>query len=358
MAIDFKTLTQVLDHSFDTLIDVRSPSEFAEDHIPGAINLPVLDDNERAEVGTIYVQKSPFLARKIGAAKVFRNAARHIETNLLERDGGWRPLVYCWRGGQRSGSFCWMLEQIGWRADTMRGGYRSYRRLVNDMLYSQQCPFRLILIDGNTGTAKTEVLRRLSDRGYQILDLEGLAKHRGSLLGGLSETQPSQKAFESGVAAALAGMTADRPVLVEAESSRIGARNIPPSLWKAMTTAMRIEITADLEARADYLVDTYSDILADEPRLRTQLAHLRTLRGHAIVDGWLSLAAAGDKRSLTRELVLQHYDPAYATSRRSGAETVAATVHTDSLDDRGLGRLVDAVEAAVSRVLQRGSISI
>ena len=355
MPIEFKSVSQVLDHGYDTVIDVRSPSEFAEDHIPGAINLPVLDDDERAEVGTIYVQQSSFLARKIGAAKVFRNAAHHIETSLRDRDGGWRPLVYCWRGGQRSESFCWMLEQIGWRSDTIDGGYRSYRRLVNEALYTQPMPFRLILLDGYTGTAKTDVLHRLADRGLQVLDLEGLAHHRGSLLGGMPDAQPSQKAFESGIAAALAGMSADRPVLVEAESSKIGARIIPPCLWKAMISAARVEITADLEARAGYLVRAYDDILSDQPRLRTQLAHLRALRGHSVVDDWLSLAAAGDKRSLTRALVLQHYDPSYETSRRSVAAPVAETVHADRLDEPGLERLADAVEAAVGRVSQTPS---
>ena len=195
MPLTFSTLDAFFAHGFDTVIDVRSPSEFAEDHVPGAISLPVLDDEERARVGTIYKQQSPFLARKLGAALVFRNAAAHVEGPLSHHEGGWRPLVYCWRGGQRSGSFAWMLKEIGWRSETVQGGYRTYRRLVNDYLYDTALRHRLVLIDGNTGTAKTDLLHVLAERGWQVLDLEGAAHHRGSLLGGMGE-QPSQKAFE------------------------------------------------------------------------------------------------------------------------------------------------------------------
>ncbi|BBU54979.1 hypothetical protein KU6B_12440 [Mameliella alba] len=170
-------------HGFDTVIDVRSPAEFEEDRIPGAINLPVLDNEERARVGTIYKQDSPFKARKLGAALVFRNAANHIERHLSHHEGGWRPLVYCWRGGQRSGSFTWMLREIGWRAEVVPGGYRTYRRLVTGYLYDTPLRHHLVQLGGYTGTAKTALLPRLQDRGVQILDLEGLARHRGSLLG-------------------------------------------------------------------------------------------------------------------------------------------------------------------------------
>ena len=178
MALSFETLRDLLDHGYDTVIDVRSPAEYAEDHIPGAINLPVLDNEERARVGTIYKQQSPFLARKLGAALVFRNAAAHVEGPLAHHDGAWRPLVYCWRGGQRSGSMTWMLQQIGWRAEVIAGGYRTYRRLVHDILYDTPLPHRLILLDGYTGTAKTEILHHLAGLGTQVLDLEGLAEQR------------------------------------------------------------------------------------------------------------------------------------------------------------------------------------
>ena len=190
----------------DDIIDVRAPSEFAEDHIPGAINLPALTDEERARVGTIYVQQDRFLARKIGAALVSRNVAAHLEGPLADRDGGWRPMIYCWRGGQRSGSVGIIFDQIGWRVTVLEGGYKAYRRLVVEMLYDRSLGLRIVLIDGGTGTGKTQLLHHLAKGGAQVVDLEGLANHRGSNFGGWSDGQPAQKMFESRLAEALIGL--------------------------------------------------------------------------------------------------------------------------------------------------------
>lgn len=353
MAIEYSSLRDLLNHGFDTVIDVRSPAEFAEDRIPGAINLPVLDNAERARVGTIYKQQSPFLARKIGAALVFRNAADHIERSLMDRDGGWRPLVYCWRGGQRSGAFAWMLGQIGWRADTVQGGYRSFRRLVKGYLYDQPLPFRLIALDGYTGTAKTELLALLRARGVQVVDLEALAAHRGSLLGARAEAQPSQKAFETALAVELQGLDPARPVLVEAESSKIGERIIPPALWQAMRAAPRIEVTAPIEARARYLARAYDDILSDGDGLRRKLAPLKAHRGGEVVAGWFDLIAAGDRVALTRALMEQHYDPAYAKSRRNVGAPVAARIEAEGLEPAQLDALAARIESELDEIADR-----
>ncbi|MGI9367592.1 MAG: tRNA 2-selenouridine(34) synthase MnmH [Ruegeria sp.] len=350
MALKFNCLPDLYAHGFDTVIDVRSPAEYAEDHLPGAINLPVLDNEERARVGTIYVQKNPFLARKLGAALVFRNAANHVENSLSHHEGGWRPLVCCWRGGQRSGSFVWMLQQIGWRAELVEGGYRTYRRLVKRYLYDDPLSARLIALDGYTGTAKTDLLARLHDRGVQVLDLENLANHRGSLLGEMPGGQPSQKAFESELATALCGMEPSRPIVVEAESSKIGDLILPPSLWVALRSAPRIRIDAPIEARSAYLVVAYNDILSDSERLRDRLSPLRHHRGHEVVDGWLTLVDAGDKHALTRALMEQHYDPAYAKSRKPQEEKVAATITAQSLDDEGLNETTARIEAALDQI--------
>ncbi|MGD9864991.1 MAG: tRNA 2-selenouridine(34) synthase MnmH [Pseudodonghicola sp.] len=348
MPIEFTSLAQLFDHGFDSVIDVRSPAEYAEDHLPGAINLPVLDNEERARVGTIYKQQSPFLARKLGAALVFRNAARHIETALQGYEGGWRPLVYCWRGGQRSGSFAWMLGQIGWRADSIKGGYQTYRRLVYRMLYEGRLPHRMVLLDGYTGTAKTEILQLLRARGVQVLDLEGLAAHRGSLLGEMPVPQPSQKAFETALVGALSRLDPARPVVVEAESSKIGARFLPSALWAGMKAAPRIELTAPVAARAGYLVRAYDDILSDGARLRARLDPLRAHRGHAVVDGWFDLIDAGDKPGLTRALMEQHYDPSYDKSRRAIGAQVMTRIAIARLDGSGL----DAVAAGIEQALE------
>ena len=340
------SLTELLDHGFDTVIDVRSPAEFAEDHVPGAINLPVLDNEERARVGTIYKQVSPFDARKIGAALVFRNAAHHIETSLSHHDGGWRPLVYCWRGGQRSGSFAWLLKEIGWRSDVVQGGYKTYRRLVADMLHHQALPFRFVQLGGYTGTAKTELLPLLATRGVQVIDLEGLANHRGSLLGSMGE-QPSQKAFESALAGVLSRLDPARPVLVEAESSKIGEILVPPSLWDGMKVAPWIEVTAPLEARTEYLLRAYDDILSDKATLQARLAPLKAHRGEALVGQWTRLSAAGDKRALTRSLMEDHYDPAYAKSMKAVAPNVIARVSAEGLTPAHLEQVAAQVEAAL-----------
>ncbi|SPJ30174.1 tRNA 2-selenouridine synthase [Falsiruegeria mediterranea M17] len=344
MAISFASLPDLYAHGFDTVIDVRSPAEHAEDHLPGAINLPVLDNDERARVGTIYVQESPFLARKLGAALVFRNAANAIEQSLSHHEGGWRPLVYCWRGGQRSGSFTWMLQQIGWRAEVIEGGYRTYRRLVNRYLYDDPLPHRMVALDGFTGTAKTDLLQVLHERGVQVLDLEGLANHRGSMLGAMPGGQPSQKAFESALAGALCALDPARPVLIEAESSKIGERILPPSLWAAMKAALRIEVQASIEARTEYLVQAYDDILSDAAGLRERLGYLRQHRGHEVVDGWFALIVAGDKAGVTRALMEQHYDPAYLKSRKAHDAQVIGQVQAGRLDGPGLETAASQIE--------------
>jgi tRNA 2-selenouridine synthase len=322
MKTSFSSLTDILDHGFDAVIDVRSPAEFAEDHVPGAINLPALSNEERARVGTIYVQEAPFKARKIGAALVARNVAGHLDGPLKDITGSWRPLVYCWRGGQRSGSFASILTQIGWRAEVIDGGYQSYRNLVHDVLYKDDVTHRLILLDGNTGTAKTDILHRLQGLGVQVLDLEGLANHRGSLLGSMAGGQPAQKGFETALACALARMDPTRPIIVEAESSKVGERVVPPTLWAAMKAASRIEIDAPLDARAQYLADAYEDISADTAGLTAKLEILRRHRG-GLVDGWLALLQAGALKALARALMDEHYDPTYRSGRtRHGADVL------------------------------------
>jgi tRNA 2-selenouridine synthase len=334
MTTTFKSLSDILNHGFDTLIDVRSPAEFDEDHIPGAINLPALTNEERAKVGTLYVQDSPFNARKLGAALVARNVAAHLEGPLKDHLGSWRPLVYCWRGGQRSGSFGAILTQIGWRAHVVEGGYQTFRGLVHGTMYEQPVPHRLILLDGNTGTAKTDILHRLDRLGVQVLDLEGLANHRGSLLGGMDGGQPTQKGFETAVAVALARLDPTRPVIIEAESSKVGKRIVPPMLWAAMKAAPRVEIDAPLEARATFLAQAYNDIGGDIDGLRAKLEILRRHRG-SVVDGWLKLLDARAVEPLARALMEDHYDPTYRSSRkRHGPDVlkrfdVAALAETD-----------------------------
>lgn len=331
MARCFETLSEFTAHGFDCVIDVRSPAEFAQDHVPGAINLPVLSDAERATVGTIYVQDDPFKARKTGAALVARNAARHLQGPLAEKDGGWRPLVYCWRGGQRSGSFASILTQVGWRAEVIQGGYRSYRRLVAGAMHDKALVHRVILLDGNTGTAKTELLTILSAKGVQTIDLEGLANHRGSVFGAVSKPQPTQKSFEGALAAAFEACDPARPVLIEAESSKVGKCQIPRSVWAAMCTAPRIMIAAPLTTRAAYLTCAYADITADTVALKQTIGYLRRLQGAEQVARWREMVDAGELVALAGELMQQHYDPRYAKSRARIDAKLLGEINTDSL---------------------------
>lgn len=335
------------------MIDARSPAEFAEDHAPGAVNLPVLSNEERAEVGTIYVQESRFRARKVGAAYIARNVAHHLQTALADRPGSFRPLIYCWRGGQRSNAMATILAQVGWRTTVLTGGYRTWRRHVSSRLYDETLPFRLVLLDGYTGSAKTEVLQRLADRGQQVIDLEGLAAHRGSLFGALAgQPQPSQKMFESRLLVALDGLDPARPVIVEAESSKVGERMVPPALWNVMAAAPRIELTASPEARAGYLVRTYGDIAADRPALDEALRRLPTWPGRKRLEAWGQLADAGDFATLALDLMTLHYDPAYRrSSRKEGRSSLAVLelgdlqpVDLDAAADE-IARQVDALDA-------------
>ena len=348
MKFELPALSALRDLTVDTIIDARSPAEFAEDHLPGAINLPSLSDAERAQVGTIYVQDDRFKARKIGAAYVASNVAGYLRGALADKPGDWRPLVYCWRGGQRSGAFATILQQIGWRVRVLDGGYRAYRRLVANMLYDQPLTLNPVLLDGNTGTAKTRLLALLAERGWQVVDLEGLANHRGSALGGMPGGQPTQKLFEGRLAHALARLDPQRPVVIEAESNKVGHRIVPPSLWQAMRAAPSVEISAPSAARAAFLASAYADISATPDQLCHQLDLLRPIRGHALVEAWQTLVAQGAFTDLAHALITQHYDPAYAKARQRNDVSTAQRIAVDDLDDAGLIRALPQIEAALT----------
>lgn len=350
MPVSLPTLHALRDLPFDTIIDVRSPAEFAEDHVPGAINLPVLSDTERDEVGTIYKQVSPFTARKLGAALVSANAAHHLRGPLAEHDGSWRPLVYCWRGGQRSNSFASILEQIGWRVGVLEGGYRTYRRLVTAMLHDAPLRFRPILVDGNTGTAKTVILHALAKRGHQVLDLEGLASHRGSIFGDLDCDQPSQKAFESAIAATLGAFDPARPVIVEAESSKVGRLIVPPTLWAAMLDAPRVAIKAPIKARAAHLTVAYRDLAENPKRLSAGIEGLRGFHSAEQIETWLKQAQSGQFAELATGLMQAHYDPRYARSTSREGHAPNQIVHFEHLDSDGIAARIVELETAINQL--------
>ncbi len=342
------SVAETVAFDYDTIIDVRSPSEFAEDHIPGAINLPVLDDAERAEVGTIYKQVAPFDARKIGAALVARNAARHLQGPLADKPGGWRPLVYCWRGGQRSGSFATILRQVGWRVDLVEGGYKAWRTIVvNALAEPPKAP--VVVVDGNTGSAKTDILKAARDLGAQVLDLEGLANHRGSIFGGMPGGQPAQKGFESRLAVEIAALDPTRPVLVEAESSKVGDIVVPKGLWAAIRTAPRVQIAAPLAERASYLARAYADIASDAARLTDLIDRLRPYQPAELIEHWHELAGQGAFAPLAGELMERHYDSRYEKHRARHTEA-GAVIDAPSLAPEAIPDLAAQVISAAERL--------
>jgi len=348
------SLAGLADAGFDAIIDARSASEFAEDHLPGAINLPVLNDAQRAEVGTIYKQVSPFQARKIGGALAAANVARHVAGPLAGHGGGWRPLVYCWRGGQRSGAFATILAQIGWRTARLSGGWKSWRALVLDQVERKGSPAPVVVLDGNTGAAKTEILHLLAARGVQVLDLEGLANHRGSLFGAMAGGQPAQKLFETRLAMALAALDPARPVVVEGESSRIGGLALPRAVWRGLCQAPRLRLSVPVAARAAYTARAYADAVAEPGRVETTVARLAPLHPAALIEDWQAMAQRGEWATLAEGLMRHHYDPRYEKHRARCAALEHAVIGVERLDEAGLDHAAARVEAAVAGLHPQG----
>jgi len=324
---------------FDEIVDVRSPAEFALDHVPDAVNCPVLDDAERARVGTLYTQVSPFDARKLGAALVSKNIARHIEERFLARARGWRPLVYCWRGGKRSASMAHVLREIGWDAATLEGGYRTYRREVLAQLEELPKPFRFRVVCGATGSGKSRLLEALAAQGAQVLDLEHLARHRGSVLGDLpDEPQPSQKMFDSLVWGALRKFDPSRPVFVEAESKRIGQIQVPAALLARMRDGECLRLDVPVAERVRFLIEEYRHFLEGPAGLKEKLLCLKALHGHAVIDRWVAQADASAWEDLVGDLLVNHYDPAYlrAATRNFPHYDDGELLRIERLDEAGL----------------------
>ena len=303
---------------FDAVIDVRSPAEFAEDHLPGAVNWPVLDDEERRHVGTLYVKDSPLAARKVGAAMVARNIAMHVEHWVQDKPREWQPLVYCWRGGQRSGSLAWFLDQIGFRTARLQGGYKAFRALVRDELATLPQALQFTVIAGRTGSGKTRLLQALGQQGAQVLDLEALACHRGSVLGALPDRpQPSQKRFDTLLWQALRGFDASRPVFVESESRKVGSLQLPDALVERMRQDARcVRVQMDDGARVQLLLQEYGFFAEAPEHFCELLGALTELQGKERVARWQTMARAAQWPELFGELMREHYDPLYERSMR------------------------------------------
>jgi tRNA 2-selenouridine synthase len=311
--LDFDTILPELDQ-FDAIIDARSESEFALDHLPGAINCPVLDDEQRILVGTTYKQVNAFEAKKIGAPLVARNIAHYIETLWHDKPRDWKPLVYCWRGGNRSGSMAHIMAKVGWPVIQLDGGYKAYRAAVSAALENPP-PLQFRVIGGTTGSGKSRLLETLDRAGAQVLDLERLAAHRGSVLGNLpDEPQPSQKRFESLIWEKLRKFDLERPVFVESESKKVGNLRVPDAVMTMMRASPCVSLTLSRPNRVRLLMEDYVHFMNDPALLNAQLEHLVQLHGRAKIDAWHEMANTGRMPELVDELLVDHYDPAYIRS--------------------------------------------
>src|SRR5919202_6097851 len=357
--------------TYSEIIDVRSESEFTEDHIPGAINLPVLNDVERAKVGTLYKQVCPFEARKVGASLVAQNIARYLDSHLAAKDKRYHPLIYCWRGGQRSNSMALVLSQIGWQVTVLQGGYKTYRTYVRAQLEQLPEQFTYQVLCGLTGSGKTHILRQLAQLGVQVLDLEGLANHRGSLLGGEWERgrvgersagvttnqqassssqsgkvlpQPSQKYFESLLLQKLQSFDASKPVWVEAESNKIGQVYLPPPLWQRMKQSKCVEVQLAQPARIEWLLQEYSHLVTHPDLLKQKLEGLKSRYGREKLNEWYRLIDGVQWHTLVGDLLTYHYDPAYRRSLGQSYVNVERKLQIADLSDASINALLDAVE--------------
>ena len=302
-------------NQFDAIIDVRSPAEFALDHIPGAINCPVLNNEERAEIGTLYKQVSPFAAKKLGAAIVSRNIALHLEQSFLDFPREWRPLIYCWRGGERSGAFTHVLNRIGWKAMQLEGGYQGFRRVVIDDLEHAAKQFDFQVICGMTGSGKTRILQELKLQGAPVLDLEGLAIHRGSVLGNEPEIeQPSQKGFETRLWNALQNLDSSDPIFIESESKKVGGVHIPDALMEKIRHGHCIELRSSLSTRVSWLLHEYPHFVQNPNQFKEKLSLLTSRYGKVQIADWCEQIDAGRFEELVTDLLVKHYDPSYQSS--------------------------------------------
>jgi tRNA 2-selenouridine synthase len=317
---------------FSAILDARSEDEYALDHLPGALNWPSLNNEERKRVGTIYAQVSPFEAQKRGAAWVAANIARHIEREVIDKPRNWQPLAYCWRGGKRSGSLALVLGQIGFKVSVIEGGYKAFRTAVLAALPELSGRFDYRVICGPTGSGKTRLLHALAGAGAQVLDLEALACHRSSVLGMIpGQQQPSPKRFDTLVWDALRRFDPARPVFVESESRKVGNLAVPDALIERMRASPCLGLQLSDDERVALLLEDYDFFAKDQALFCDRLGALTELRGKAVVQGWQAQVAAGDTEAVVRELLLKHYDPGYATSMvrnfagYAAAKTIAPT---------------------------------
>lgn len=296
------------------LVDARTPAEFADSSIPGAANVPIFSDEERVEVGTLYKREGRQAARRLGVHLVAPKIPELIE-RVEEAWGaaGRGPIVvFCWRGGMRSKALTAFLQLAGLPARQLTGGHKVFRALVRDFFERGEWG-RLLVLRGLTGVGKTRQLLELAAEGYPVLDLEGLAGHRGSAFGGLGlAPQPSQKQFEALLWEALRRIPPEGYALAEGESRHIGRLILPLKVYEALQEETSLWVEASLDYRARVILEDYPARDALRDAFIPPIKALRRRLGGEVVECFLALLAAGEWEALARELMLRYYDPLYS----------------------------------------------
>jgi tRNA 2-selenouridine synthase len=303
--------------AYSAIIDARTEDEYALDHLPGAQNWPSLNNAERIVIGTLYKQVGPFEAKKKGAALVAANISKHIQDHVIDLPKDWQPLVYCWRGGKRSGSLALILGQIGFKVSIIEGGYKAFRTALIAAIPAQVGRLSWRVICGPTGSGKTRLLHCLRAQGAQVLDLEGLANHRSSVLGIVpGEPQPSQKHFDTLLWDALRNMDPTKPVYVESESRKVGNLAVPESLILAMRASPCYQLELADEERVKLLLEDYDFFVKDPLLFSKRLDALVAIRGQQVVEDWQAQIASDHIEDVVRDLLKLHYDPTYFASMK------------------------------------------
>lgn len=310
------------------VFDVRSPGEFIQGHIPGAINLPLFSDDERAEVGTIYKnsgQESAVLrGLKIAGGKMSELVIQAKQAALSQSD----VLVHCWRGGMRSQSMGWLLRTAGLNPTVLEGGYKSYRKYAHAVL---DASYRLNVVSGLTGAGKTRILSALAKAGEQVVDLEGLANHRGSAFGGIGQrTQPTTEQFENNLFGQLKKLDADQPIWVEDEGNRIGTVVVPHGFYHRMRHSPAVFMDSSPARRVKNLMEDYGDLPLAE--LADSINNIRKRLGPQNADEALASLEGGNVARAI-EIVLAYYDKTYMKAANSMPRQIMPSLAIDALED-------------------------
>lgn len=315
------TIQEALSLKNTVFIDIRSPGEYLDATIPGAINIPLFENDERAEIGTIYKQISPELAKLRGLEIAGPKISRLVK-DVKEKSDGRIPIIFCWRGGHRSKFFSYILNFVDIENLRLIGGYKAYRRLVYNYFSIADLP-KAIVLYGNTGTGKTELINELIKRQIPAVDLEYIANNRGSVFGSIGlGKQPSQKNFEALLYKYLSERR-DKYVFVEGESKRIGRLLIPNRFFEKMQNGIKILIYADVETRIKRIVETYLQNYWQDPEQRKELelavCRLKHRLGCEKVQVLLDLLETGDLDSFARILIEEYYDQVYGLPNQPDA---------------------------------------